>query len=80
MLDGYWVYRDPTDPFGPLRTNNFQEVGARGNGEVNNHGTMVASIIAAERNNGIGNTGYIPDAKILPVRGAAPGESSYDNV
>ena len=79
VLDGYWVYRDPTDPFGPLRTNNFQEVGARGNGGVNNHGTMVASIIAAERNNGIGNTGYIPDAKILPVRGTAPGESSYDN-
>ncbi|MCC1496903.1 S8 family serine peptidase [Alcanivorax sp. 1008] len=79
LLNGYWVYRDPEDRFGPLVTNNFQEVGARGNGLANTHGTMVASIIAAERNNGAGNTGYIPDANILPVRGTAPGESAYDN-
>lgn len=79
LLDGYWVYRDPTDPFGPLVTNSFQEVGARGNGTVDNHGTHAAAIIAADRNNGSGNAGYLPDAKILPVRTTAPAESSIDN-
>ena len=79
LLDGYWVYRNPEDPFGPLVTNDFQVVGARGDGIVDNHGNQVAGIIASERNNGVGNTGYIPDAKILPVRTTAPGESGIDN-
>ena len=79
LLPGHWVYRDPTDPWGPLVVENYQEVGARGNGTVDNHGTLAAAIIAGERNNGSGNTGYIPDAKILPVRVTAPGESQIDN-
>jgi subtilisin family serine protease len=37
--------------------------------DAHGHGTLVAGIVAAEANNGLGIVGIAPEAKILPVRG-----------
>lgn len=42
--------------------------GSPGTADSNGHGTHVAGIIAAARDNGIGVEGIAPDAQILPVR------------
>ncbi len=42
--------------------------GTPGTSDPNGHGTHVAGIIAAHRNNGIGVEGIAPEAQILPVR------------
>lgn len=39
-----------------------------GSADTNGHGTHVAGIIAAARNNGIGVAGLAPNARILPIR------------
>jgi serine protease len=41
---------------------------ADGSGDDNGHGTWVASVAAAETNNGIGMAGVAPDAKILSIK------------
>jgi subtilisin family serine protease len=41
---------------------------APGGGDVNGHGTAVASVIAAGGNNGVGIAGVAPGAKVLSVR------------
>lgn len=42
--------------------------GSPGNRDLGQHGTHVAAIIAAARDNGVGIAGAAPDAQILPVR------------
>ncbi|MGH2688574.1 MAG: S8 family serine peptidase, partial [Actinomycetota bacterium] len=39
-----------------------------GGGDVNGHGTAVASVVAAAGNNGVGISGVAPSAKVLSVR------------
>ncbi len=41
------------------------------------HGTHVAGIVAATRNNAIGVAGLAPDASIMPVRVMAPDDTGY---
>ena len=49
--------------------------------DENGHGTLVAGIIGAQQNNGIGVSGVAPNAKILPLRAFnAFGEGEDDDV
>ena len=57
-----WDFIDnDSDPYDLGATSVFDSKGG-------SHGTAVASIIAAEQNNGIGMTGLSPDIRIMPLR------------
>ncbi len=50
-------------------------------GSGNEHGTLVAGIIAAESSNGLGGTGVAPNAQLVPIRlidFGATGQSTVD--
>ncbi len=64
-------------------TNDFNDKPGYGNGNVmpvkksESHGTHVAGIIAAERNNGLGANGVANNVKIMAIR-AVPNGDEYD--
>jgi subtilisin family serine protease len=62
--------RDGSPRVLPGRTFVYNEVSNGGPGDVDphGHGTHVAGIVAAARDNGIGGRGVAPGAQILPVR------------
>ena len=76
-FDGRTVVGDNPDDINDVNYGNNDVTGPSKDKEDIKHGTHVAGIIAAERNNNIGINGVANNVKIMPIR-AVPNGDEYD--